>query len=98
MAEVFWVHVGSTPVRTSKPHHVSINEILDKLAPYEKRYSPEPPAIDPPKKGGDHAHGQVVVRVNEEEINSNYPDEGYYHIVELTPIEARELLGIRSVE
>jgi hypothetical protein len=97
MAEVFWFHGGSHP-RTSKAHHVPINEILEKLAPYEKRYSPEPPSIDPPKKGGDHRHGQVVVRINEEETNGNYPDEGYYHIVELTPDEARELLGIRSVE
>jgi hypothetical protein len=95
VAEVFWVNAAPGGASSSRAHHVAINAVMEKLTPYEKRYSDEPPGISPPK-GGAHDHGQVVVRVNEEETNSAYPDAGYYHIVELTPEEARGLFGIED--
>ena len=97
MADVFWVSEGpSGAARTSRAHPVPLTRVLEKLTPFEKRYLDQPPRISAPLviKGHDHRH--VVVRINEEEINSNYPEAGYYHIVELTPHEARELLGIKD--
>ena len=94
MAEVFWVSNGPAGgARTSRAHPVPMTTILEQLTPFEKRYLDQPPSIDPPS-GHDHRH--VVVHIGEEETNTNYPDAGYYHIVELTPGEARQLLGIRE--
>jgi hypothetical protein len=97
LAEVFWVsNAAAGGTRTSRAHHVPLNRVLEKLTPFEKRLLDQPPRITPPKATSGHDHSHVVVRINEEEINSNYPDAGYYHIVELTPQEARELLGIEE--
>ena len=94
MAEVFWVsHGPAGGARTGRPHHVAMTTLLEQLTPFEKRYLHQPPSLQPPP-GHDHEH--VVVRIAEEEINSNYPDAGYYHIVELSPAEARQLLGIED--
>jgi hypothetical protein len=95
VAEVFWVSDGpGGKAQTSRAHHVPVTSVLEKLTAFEKRYLEQAPSLTPPRGVGDHDHSHVVVRINEEETNTNYPDAGYYHIVELTPEEARELFGI----
>ena len=36
----------------------------------------------------------VFVRVNDEETNSNFPEEGYYQVVHVTPEDCRELFKL----
>lgn len=99
MAELFWVKDGTTSdSRTSRPHRVSMKDLLEKLTPFETRYSVVPqdfnPAHGPAKAGEPYRH--VVIRVEEGEINGSFPDAGYYEVVALTPEDSRELFGIQG--
>jgi len=94
MAEVFWVRGGGAGRHeTSPPHHVPIDVVEEKLTPFEKRYHDEPPDLDPQRFAHDDAW-HVFVRVNDEETNANFPDEGYYQVVHVTPDDCRSLFGI----
>ena len=94
MAEIFWLRGGGEGHRqTSRPHHVAIDEASEKLVPFEKRYFDEPPDLDP----GRFAHDDdwhVFMRVNEEEVNGAFPEEGYYQLVHLTPQDCRALFDL----
>ena len=99
MAEVFWVKDGSpSDTRMSDPHHVSMSLLVEALAPFEKKYEDVPPVFEPargPAAAGD-AFTHVVVKVPDEEVNSTFPDEGYYHVPHLAPDECRRLLRIEA--
>ena len=91
MAEVFWVR-GGPRHETSAPHHVPIDVVEEKLTPFEKEFHDEPPDLHPERFAHDEAW-RVFVRVNDEETNSNFPEEGYYRVVHVTPEDCRELFG-----
>jgi hypothetical protein len=93
MAEIFWLRGGAEGHRqTSRPHHVPIDVVEAKLVPFEKRYLDEAPDLAPGRFAHDDAW-HVFVRVNEEETNSNFPEQGYYQVIHVTPDDCRELFG-----
>jgi hypothetical protein len=94
MAEIFWVR-GNREGRheTSPNHHVPIDVVEEKLVPFEKEYFDEPPDLDPERFAHDD-DWHVFVRVNDEETNSNFPEEGYYQVVHVTPEDCRELFRL----
>ena len=93
MAEIFWIR-GNAAGRheTSKPHHVAMDVLEDKLTPFEKAFEDEPPDLDPQRFSHDDAW-HVYARVNDEETNTNFPGEGYYRLVHLSPQDVRALFG-----
>src|SRR3954465_2510734 len=93
MAEIFWLRGGAEGHRqTSRPHHVPIDVVEAKLVPFEKRYLDEPP--DPaPGRFAHHDPWQGLLRGNEEETNSNFPEQGSYQVIHVTPEDCRELFG-----
>ena len=95
MAEIFWLRGAAAPGPhlTSPMHHVPIDVVEEKLVPYEKRFFDEPPDLDPGRFAHD-ADWHVFVRVNDEETNSNFPEEGYYQVVHVTPDDCRNLFGL----
>ena len=94
MAEVFWVRGGEgRRHETSAPHHVPIDRLEEKLAPFEKAYHDEPPDLHPERFAHDDAW-HVFVRVNDEETNPNFPEEGYSEVVHVTPDDCRALFGL----
>ena len=97
MAEVFLVRDGTvSDHHASRPHAVAMDELLEKLTPFETRYSVVPfdfnGAHGPARASDPYRH--VVVRVDEVEINGSFPEGGYYHVTGLTADDARGLFGI----
>jgi hypothetical protein len=97
MAEVFWVKDGSpSDTRMSDPHHVPMSRLAEALTPFAKVYHDAPPVFDaargPAADGAPFTH--VVIKVPDEEVNSTFPDEGYYHVRNLAPEECQRLLRI----
>jgi hypothetical protein len=99
MAEIFWVKDGApSDTRMSDPHHVPMSRLAEGLAPFAKEYHEVPPVFDaargPASDRASFTH--VVVKVPDEEVNSTFPDEGYYHVPHLAPDECRRLLRIQE--
>lgn len=84
--------------RTSDAHAVPMDTLVEKLTPFEKRYFDNPPDVNPAKgpASRDDEFRHVVVKVDEAEINSVFPKEGYYLIPELSADDCRRLFGIRE--
>lgn len=97
MAEIFLFKDGTTSdSRASRPHRVSMDKLLEKSSDFETRFTQNPPDLN-------RAHGtaraedpykHVVVRVDETELNGSFAEAGYYHIVGMTPDDAREAFGL----
>ena len=97
MAEIMLFRDG-TPGdgRASPPHRVSMAVLLDKTSAFEARFTQNPPDLNRahgPASGAE-AYRHVVVRVDDAEINGSFPEAGYYHIVGMTPDDARQLFGL----
>ena len=97
MAEVFWFKDGTpSDHHMSRPHHVPMDRLVDALVPFAKRYYDVPPNFN--RNDGPAAskapYRYVLVKVPDEEVNTTFPDEGYYHVPELEPEEARRLLRL----
>ena len=97
MPEVFFMKDGTVSEHRATPHQkVSMAKLLEKLTPFEKRYSDVPPdfnpAMGPAQSDAPYTH--VVVKIRDTETDAVFPDEGYYHIVNLEPDECRQLLGL----
>ena len=89
---------GTVSDGRSSPHQrVPIARLLEKLVPFEKRYSDVPPDFNPahgPARG-DEPFRHVMVKVGDTEVDPVFPDEGYYHIVNLEPEECASILGVK---
>lgn len=97
MAEVFWVKDGPPGNhRMSRAHHVPMDRLVKALVPYAKKYHDTPPTFngDGAAKSSADGYRYVVVKVPDEEVNTTFPDEGYYHVPELEPEECRRLLHL----
>src|SRR4051812_15734425 len=93
MAEIFWLRGGAQGREaTSRPHHVPIDVVEEKLTPFEKEFQDEPPDLHPERFAHD-TRWHVFVRVNDEETSTNYPEQGYYQVVHVTPEDCRALFG-----
>jgi hypothetical protein len=92
MAEIFWVRGGKRH-ETSRPHHVAMDVLEAKLVPFEKAFQDEPPDLHPERFDHDD-RWHVFVRVNDEETNGNFPEEGYYEVIHVTPDDCRDLFGM----
>jgi len=97
MADLFWIKDGGPSDWHHGPRHrVAMDRLVDALVPFEKRYFDAPPTFNlaqgPATK--DAPFRYVIVRVPDEEVNTTFPDEGYYHVRELEPEEARRLLRL----
>lgn len=94
MAELFWLRGGGEGHReTSRPYHLAIDVVEEKLVPFEKVYFDEPPDLDPGRFAHDDAW-HVFVRVNDEETDGVFPEEGYYEVVNVTPDDCREMFRL----
>jgi len=97
MAEVYWVKDGaSSDHRMSRAHHVAMNRVAEALAPFEKKYFDVPPTFNAQlgPAAANEPYRYVLVKVPDEEVNTTFPDEGYYHVRELEPEECRRLLRL----
>lgn len=97
MAEVMWLKDGApSSHHMSRAHHVPMDKLLQALTPFAKEYYDAPPTFN--AQGGPAAAGDpyrhVLVKVPDEEVNSTFPDEGYYHVPQLEPQELRHLLHL----
>lgn len=97
MAEVFWLRDGKpSDHHMSRAHHVPMNRLLEVLTPFEKRYYDVPPSFNahdgPASSSAPYRY--VLVKVPEEEVNSTFPDEGYYHVTHVEPEDLRRLLRL----
>lgn len=95
MAEVMWLKDGTpSDHHMSRAHHVPMDALLAALSPFETRYFDVPPAFNkqqgPAPKSAPYRY--VIVKVPDEEVNGTFPEEGYYHVVQLEPQEMRRLL------
>ena len=95
MADIFWFKDGKpSDTHMSRAHHVPMDRVLEALTPFEKRYYDVPPTFN--EQAGpapaSEPYRYVLVKVPEEETNSTFPDEGYYHVPQLEPRELRRLL------
>ena len=90
---------GTVSDHRATPHQrVPMEKLLEKLVPFEKRYSDTPPDFNPAHgpAAPDEPYRHVVVKVGEVETDTVFPDEGYYHIVNLEPEECAAILGVAS--
>jgi len=97
MAEVMWFRDGTpSDHHMSRPHRVPMDRLLDALVPYAKEYYDAPPTFNRQRGPASAAdpYIYVLVKVPEEEVNSTFPDEGYYHVRQLEPQELRSLLRL----
>jgi hypothetical protein len=94
MAELFWLR-GNAAGRheTSPPHHLAIDLVEEKLVPFEKVYFDEPPDLDPERFAHDD-DWHVFVRINDEETDGVFPEQGYYEVVNVTPDDCRQLFRL----
>lgn len=94
MAEIFWVRGKLEGHQSTSPmHHVAMDVVETQLVPFEKRFFDEPPDLDPALFAHDD-DWHVFVHVHDEETDSSFPDEGYYHVVNVTPDDCRRLFRI----
>ena len=99
MAEVMWIKDGTpSDHHMSRQHHVPMDRLVEALVPFAKHYYDAPPTFN-----GQHGPAQrqdpyryVLVKVPDEEVNSTFPDEGYYHVPQLEPEELRRLLRLHE--
>jgi hypothetical protein len=97
VAEVFLYKDGTTSDhRASRPRRVSMDKLLDKTTAFETRFTTNPPDFNRAHgpAGADEPFLHVVARVEETELNGSFPEAGYYHIVGMTPDDAREAFGL----
>jgi len=95
MAEVFWLKDGKpSDHHMSRAHHVPMERLLEAVTPFETKYYDVPPTFNtqhgPATRSDPYRY--VLVKVTEEELNGSFPDEGYYHVVQVEPQEMRQLL------
>ena len=89
MAQLFLIQEG-TPHEATRPQPVAIETVTEKLTPFEKRYFDAPPDITPTDGAA------LIVKIDEAEINSVFPDAGWYHIPHLTPEDCQRLFGLKE--
>jgi hypothetical protein len=97
MAEVMWFKDGGpSDHHMSRAHHVPMDRLLEALTPFAKDYYDAPPTFNLQQgpASASQPYRYVLVKVPDEEVNSTFPDEGYYHVPQLEPHELRRLLRL----
>jgi hypothetical protein len=95
MAEVMWFKDGTpSDHHMSRAHHVPMDRVLAALSPFATQYYDAPPTFNtqhgPASKSDPYRY--VLVKVPDEAVNGTFPDDGYYHDIQLEPQEMRRLL------
>ena len=97
MAEVFWFKDGKPSAHhMSRAHHVPMDRLVDAVVPFAKQYYDAPPTFNTQQgpASASEPYRYVLVKVPDEEVNSTFPDEGYYHLPQVEPEDLRRLLRL----
>ncbi len=94
MPKIFFVRDGTGDHKTSDGKPIAMSTATGLSNRFPPRFTVSGPTINAGIASAFAAFRHVVMEVEADELNMEYPKAGFYYFVGLTPQEAKRILGV----